>query len=319
MFADPAIGFAPPLAAAALEAARRVAGVTAVALVDAGAAPWSRLDPWRRAAGALLARLAGPAPGWPRSRPWPPPGLPRLARRHGVRLVVPPDRDVNRPELVAELCGHLGANLALSVGCRQVFRPPLLAAFEVAANFHDGLLPAYRGLGATAWSLYHDAAVSGYSFHRMEAGIDTGPVLLDEALPVADGAGALAMLRAKTARAAGRMDEVLGCLIERRPGRTQAGGGAYYGERERREVTAVAEPGSLAWDELRRRLHAFGLLRLELAGRSWEVSALRPVAGRPGRLAFTTRDGVVVEPYRFRHLPRPLFEVAELLAGRRRA
>ena len=44
------------------------------------------------------------------------------------------------------------ASLALMVG--QIFRGPLLDACRRPINFHDGLLPNYRGVAATGWSVY---------------------------------------------------------------------------------------------------------------------------------------------------------------------
>jgi methionyl-tRNA formyltransferase len=318
VFADPSVGFALPLAAAALEAAARRPGMEVVALVDAGRSPRPRLAALRRAAGGLVARFdarRGGAPAAPGRRLWPGSGLAGLARYHRVPLVRPPSRDVNRAELAADLCGRLGTELALSVGCRQVFQPPLLAAFDLVANVHDGLLPAHRGLAATSWSLYLGDAESGYSVHRVEVGIDTGAVLLAEALPVRPGETLPELLRRKTRRIAERMDEVLDVLARRSPGTPQTEGGAYRGARELAAVTTIPDPSALPWDELCRRLAAFGAVRLELAGRRWEVTALRPVAaGRRRRLAFTTRDGIAVEPYRFRHLPLSLYRLAELVA-----
>jgi methionyl-tRNA formyltransferase len=323
VFADPSVGFALPLAAAALEHAAFHRGLEVVALVDAGRSARPRLERWSRAAGILAARLVGrldrlrgrPAAVPPPRRLWPATTLARLARRHGVELLVPPSRDVNHPALAAELCDRLGADLALSVGCRQILRPPLLAAFDLVANVHDGLLPAHRGLAATSWSLYLGDAESGYSVHRVDAGVDTGPVLLSEALPVDPAEGLDVLLRRKTRRLAERMGEVLDALARRSRGTPQAAGGAYRGARELAGITTVPDPSALPWDELRRRLAAFGAVRLELAGRRWEVTALRPVAaGRRRRLAFTTRDGIAVEPYRFRHLPRSFYRLAELVA-----
>jgi hypothetical protein len=51
--------------------------------------------------------------------------------------------------------GNGRPTLALSLGCLQIFKPRLIDAFEMAVNYHDGYLPFYKGLAATAWSLYH--------------------------------------------------------------------------------------------------------------------------------------------------------------------
>ena len=43
-------------------------------------------------------------------------------------------------------------------------------------NGHYGLLPRYRGMNVTEWSIYHDDPV-GVSVHLVDSGIDTGPIV----------------------------------------------------------------------------------------------------------------------------------------------
>ena len=50
-------------------------------------------------------------------------------------------------------------------------------------NPHYGLLPRYRGMNVTEWSIWHDDPV-GVTVHLVEAGIDTGPTLLRECVRV---------------------------------------------------------------------------------------------------------------------------------------
>lgn len=60
-------------------------------------------------------------------------------------------------------------------------------------NPHYGLLPRYRGMNVTEWSIYRDDPV-GVSIHMVDPGIDTGDILLREALPV-PGEATLASIR----------------------------------------------------------------------------------------------------------------------------
>jgi methionyl-tRNA formyltransferase len=252
-------------------------------------------------------------PPAPRRRLAAPLDLARVARRHAIPLVVPPARDLSHPRLAERLCDELGVTAALSLGCLQLFRRPLLDRLATAVNFHDGLLPDYAGLSATSWSVYRGEATSGFTFHHVSERIDGGDVLVEEALPVDPAASIHALLVAKTRRAAARLGEVLEAIVEDRPGRPQEGAGSYFGRRERDALVQVGDPGAIDWDDLGRRLHAFDRVFLDLAGRPWEVTAVRrvggPGGGRGGRLAFTSRDGVRGEPTRFLHLPRPLYRL----------
>jgi methionyl-tRNA formyltransferase len=312
VFADPRILFAPPLADAALAAAWRIPGLRPVALVDAAETPLppAPLRIFRRLVGVAVERLFASAASQ-HDRSWlPPPSLARIAQRRGVPLVVPSGRDVNAPDLRDRLGRGEEPVLALSVGCLQRFRRPLLDLCAVAANFHDGQLPAYRGLRATGWSIYRGERESGFSFHRMTERLDDGPILAAGKVPVPAGATALALLRAKTGAAAGQVDAVLRAMRERTPGRAQRGPASYFGRREAESVRRIDDPAAVDWDDLDLRLRAFGGVELALAGRTWEVTAVRRLS-RPSRrrLAFTTRDGIAAEPVRFLHLPAPLYRL----------
>ncbi|WP_119675105.1 methionyl-tRNA formyltransferase [Deinococcus sp. RM] len=52
-------------------------------------------------------------------------------------------------------------------------------------NTHTSLLPAYRGSAPIQWALINGETVTGTTIMQTDEGMDTGPVLLQEALPVA--------------------------------------------------------------------------------------------------------------------------------------
>ncbi len=51
-------------------------------------------------------------------------------------------------------------------------------------NAHASLLPAYRGAAPIQWSLYHGEPETGVTTMLMDAGMDTGPMLLKERRPL---------------------------------------------------------------------------------------------------------------------------------------
>jgi methionyl-tRNA formyltransferase len=55
-----------------------------------------------------------------------------------------------------------------------------------AVNLHPSLLPAFRGPAPLFWQL-RAAAPIGISLHRVDAGLDTGPLLAQRAVALADG------------------------------------------------------------------------------------------------------------------------------------
>ena len=210
----------------------------------------------------------------------------KVARDHGVPILTPSGRDLNARPFREELQRRWRPDAALSLGCLQIFGSDLLALFAQAINFHNGLLPHYRGLNATPWSLYNRERQTGYSFHRMTASIDEGPILVDGALPVADDANPRVVDLSKCVAAAGDARRVLDAIAAKEPGRAQAGG-AYYSRQDRRRICRIAEPSLLTSAEILRRLNCFGLLEILIGGRWWEVTQL----GERGTCLFATADG----------------------------
>ncbi|MGB7444662.1 MAG: methionyl-tRNA formyltransferase [Coleofasciculaceae cyanobacterium] len=51
-------------------------------------------------------------------------------------------------------------------------------------NVHGSILPKYRGAAPIQWCLYHGETKTGITTMLMEAGMDTGPMLLKQDLPI---------------------------------------------------------------------------------------------------------------------------------------
>jgi phosphoribosylglycinamide formyltransferase-1 len=54
-------------------------------------------------------------------------------------------------------------------------------------NVHPALLPAFPGLHAQRQALEHGVKVSGATVHFVDEGVDTGPIVLQSAVPVLEG------------------------------------------------------------------------------------------------------------------------------------
>ena len=80
----------------------------------------------------------------------------------------------------AELAAAVAAaapDLALIVTYFRILPPAVFTLPRHGTyNIHPSLLPAYRGPQPLYWALRHGATVTGASLHRLDEGIDTGPV-----------------------------------------------------------------------------------------------------------------------------------------------
>lgn len=72
-------------------------------------------------------------------------------------------------------------DLIVSVAAPRIFKASLLAAPRLGCiNIHTGPLPKYQGMMPVFWQLRDGKTDIGMSIHRMEKGIDTGEILLQE-------------------------------------------------------------------------------------------------------------------------------------------
>lgn len=77
----------------------------------------------------------------------------------------------------------------------MIFREASLAAARRGiVNFHNGPLPRYRGLNACSWALYNSEANHGVTWHLVDDGIDTGPVLAQKMFEVEQDASAIGLI-----------------------------------------------------------------------------------------------------------------------------
>lgn len=104
------------------------------------------------------------------------------ATRHGIE-VLDPGR-VRDPELASWLRSE-SVDLLLNVHSLYVVHDAVVRAPAIGSfNLHPGPLPEYPGLNAPSWAVSERETTFGCTVHRMDAGIDTGPVAYRATFPV---------------------------------------------------------------------------------------------------------------------------------------
>jgi phosphoribosylglycinamide formyltransferase-1 len=93
-----------------------------------------------------------------------------------------PDEEQAR---VARLLLDAGVDIVCLAGFMRLVKAPLLDAFPGRIlNIHPALLPAFPGLHAWKQAIGAGAKESGCTVHYVDAGMDTGPVILQAKVPV---------------------------------------------------------------------------------------------------------------------------------------
>lgn len=79
-------------------------------------------------------------------------------------------------------------DLVVTAGFMKILGPRFLGAFTGRiVNTHPALLPSFPGAHAVRDALDHGVKLTGSTVHLVDSGVDTGPILAQEAVPVLDG------------------------------------------------------------------------------------------------------------------------------------
>ena len=121
-------------------------------------------------------------------------GAPALARAEARGLPTAafelrdyPDRDA-RDAALADWLDTQGVRLVVLAGYMHILTPTFLARFpDAVVNVHPSLLPEFPGAHAVEEQLAAGVAESGATVHLVDEGVDSGPVLAQERVPVLAG------------------------------------------------------------------------------------------------------------------------------------
>ncbi len=101
-----------------------------------------------------------------------------------VRLKDHPDRTAWDRALADEVAAY-EPDLVVSAGFMKILGPAFLHRFAGRVlNTHPALLPAFPGAHAVADALEHGVLVTGCTVHLVDAGVDTGPIVAQQAVPI---------------------------------------------------------------------------------------------------------------------------------------
>ena len=109
-------------------------------------------------------------------------GLPTFV----VRVADFPDRAAWDAALAAEVDAH-DPDLVVTAGFMKLVGPAFLARFGGrVVNTHPALLPSFPGTHGVRDALAYGVRVTGCTVHLVDAGVDSGPIVAQAAVPVRD-------------------------------------------------------------------------------------------------------------------------------------
>jgi len=112
-----------------------------------------------------------------------------FARARGVETaVVRPKDHADRAAWDLALAERVAAatpDLVVLAGFMRIVGAPILARFPYRiVNVHPALLPSFPGTDGPAQAIAKGVRIAGCTVHLVDAGVDTGPILAQAAVPV---------------------------------------------------------------------------------------------------------------------------------------
>jgi len=111
------------------------------------------------------------------------------AKKHNIKyLVINPKEYASKDDFFRKIADELkarGVELVILAGFMRIVRKPLIDAFpNRIMNIHPALLPAFPGLHGQKQALDYGVKISGCTVHFVDEGMDTGPIIIQAAVPV---------------------------------------------------------------------------------------------------------------------------------------
>jgi methionyl-tRNA formyltransferase len=163
-------------------------------------------------------------------------------------------------------------------------------------NIHASLLPRWRGAAPIHRAIEAGDAQTGVTIMQMEAGLDTGPMLLAESMAI-EARDTTGSLHDRLAALGGRLIVDVLARLDDLPPVPQPDAGVTYANKITRAEAQLDWAQSAA--VLQRKLHAFNPFPgavATLAGepvKLWRGEAVK-AGGRPGQILAADGDGIVV-------------------------
>ena len=220
----------------------------------------------------------------------------QLALEHHIPVMQPPT--LRAPEAQAELAA-LKPDLLVVVAYGLILPQVVLDIPRLGCiNSHASLLPRWRGAAPIQRAIEAGDSESGVTVMRMEAGLDTGPMLLKSVTPISadDTGGSLHDRLAKLGPPA-VIEAIAGLAAGTLQGEVQDDSLATYAHKLNKDEARID------WNrpavELERVIRAFNpwpICHSTLNGEALKVLAatLADAQGEPGQIIAASKDGLIV-------------------------
>jgi methionyl-tRNA formyltransferase len=144
-----------------------------------------------------------------------------------------------RPQRVAERLAEIAPDLIVVASFPRILGKAIRSTARLGAiNAHLSLLPRHRGPDPLFWTYFHGDETTGVTIHRIDDGVDTGPILAQRERTIARGTPGAELYLTLAGMAASMLGEAVAAIES-----------ATATERQQRDEDASAEkrPGEERW------------------------------------------------------------------------
>ena len=189
-----------------------------------------------------------------------PNALAEWAESKGIRVAKPAD--------ISEINKHLldvQPQLVITASYGKLIQPELLHGPRFGwLNLHFSLLPRWRGAAPVQWAILEGDEVSGITIFKLDKGMDTGPIYIQEEIHIGDEASTEELLDLMAARGGSRILDAVAMITSAQRPKPQSQSGISLAPKISKEM------GAIDWSK-----PAVAILR-----------QLRALAERPGTYSF---------------------------------
>jgi folate-dependent phosphoribosylglycinamide formyltransferase PurN len=195
----------------------------------------------------------------------------KIAKKYKIQIITADNFNLNQTKYIS-LFSKLKADYCFSIVWPFLISRDILDCFKYRYNYHNSLLPSYKGVYSTHWSFYKKENFTGFSFHHITKYLDSGEVVYRNEIPVHKHMSIFQAEWKKTNLAANEMEQIFDKCLNNKNNKiiqsvTRKIENSYFAFKDYYEIVSIFEPQKLSADEIIHRCRCFGYINVMVNGR----------------------------------------------------